>query len=426
MPLDSCANLHRWTKEQKERQKRGSLPTPPDMHDLIGFQDIEAEHPKVYIRKLWLVAEHYRTLKPIFLDNNASALQKRVTQVVNRLAKDDEKRYEELGKEQAWSSDLGPDHDAPDLLNNKHEERKPRWSTTTETGGFEEHDQKMIILNLRYWMAARLQAAINSTGTAIPSKSTSTKKKTWADDHQDCSRNPEKSSYSSKGRRTTEEVRDHRSLRSDSPSHQLHREDRETPQTFNSPSSPLPSASPSKLKRRASGPVPRKQVPKPYADAGKGSHYGTTHNASNLHDSGKDPVSNGMEYGAAPVSRSDQHENAAEPWIAGSSLLEHLNHSAMPSRYTGTAHIEWNHGRSTFNDVERRLRARRDIKVLKEWKDAKRKGGDGYDDVRRLSEDLTLLFNTLIAPEPFDFVGVWQDLKKYNHALLSWYGEQEP
>jgi hypothetical protein len=187
--------LHRWAKEQQNRQKTKTLPTPPEMHDLIGFPGVEAEHPKKYIRKLWLAAEHYRTQQPPFFAANAIKLQHRVSEVVNRLKNNEDQRQEELAKEDFLKDEAnrilvdegygpiiwGPKYGAPELLHNKHGGTKPKWGIKNDAGEWVKNDEDQydtgsipvstftntvrITLHLRQWIAARLQASINAVAT---------------------------------------------------------------------------------------------------------------------------------------------------------------------------------------------------------------------------------------------------------------------
>ncbi|KAH7082414.1 hypothetical protein FB567DRAFT_630781 [Paraphoma chrysanthemicola] len=165
MPLDSNLTLHRWTKEQSDRRKRNSLPAEPEVHDLLGFKGVPAEHCKVYIRKLWLAAEKFQGHSATFIANNAAILQKRIAEVVSILLNDEDKLHEALNEDNFLDDEVryiliydnfgphiwGPDNGAPDLLFSKHGTKKPTWAD----------DQDSIILCVRQWMAARLQARIN-------------------------------------------------------------------------------------------------------------------------------------------------------------------------------------------------------------------------------------------------------------------------
>ncbi|KAH7070711.1 hypothetical protein BKA63DRAFT_83314 [Paraphoma chrysanthemicola] len=165
MPLDSCLTLHRWTKEQQDRRKRNSLPAEPQVHDLLGFKGVPAEHCKVYIRKLWLAAEKFQGHAAKFIAGNATMLQKRISAVVSTLLNDEDLLHEALNEDNFLEDEArriliyenfgphiwGPDNGAPDLLFSKHGTKKPTWA----------EDQDSIILYVRQWMAARLQARIN-------------------------------------------------------------------------------------------------------------------------------------------------------------------------------------------------------------------------------------------------------------------------
>jgi hypothetical protein len=96
MPLDSNHTLHAWIKHYRHGQSTDKMPTEPDKRDLLGFTDVEAEHPKWYIRRLWLVAENDRKPFPKFLDKYVEELAKHVNKEVNTFVKHEDKRYEEL------------------------------------------------------------------------------------------------------------------------------------------------------------------------------------------------------------------------------------------------------------------------------------------------------------------------------------------
>jgi hypothetical protein len=78
-------------------QSTNRMPTEPDKHDLLGFPGVEAEdHPKRYIRRLWLVADNDRKPIPKFLDKEVVELAQHVNKVVNTFTQDKDKRDEEL------------------------------------------------------------------------------------------------------------------------------------------------------------------------------------------------------------------------------------------------------------------------------------------------------------------------------------------
>ena len=157
-------------------QSTENMPTEPDKYDLLGFPGIQAEHHKKYIRALWLVAENDRKPHPNFLDSDVAELAKHVNKVVNMFAKDENKRYEELNGgaflkkeavhileelgfgERIWGEHTGAE---PRLKSNLPGER-PRWGVNKDSR-YESNDQDSIQLNLRYWMAARIQAQINAS-----------------------------------------------------------------------------------------------------------------------------------------------------------------------------------------------------------------------------------------------------------------------
>ncbi|KAI5361083.1 hypothetical protein J4E82_011744, partial [Alternaria postmessia] len=96
MPLDSNRTLHAWMKEYKQKKNKDKMPTEPEKRGLLGFTDVEAEHPKLYIRRLWLVAENDRKPFPVFLDPQVQELATQVNEVVNTFVKDEDMRHEEL------------------------------------------------------------------------------------------------------------------------------------------------------------------------------------------------------------------------------------------------------------------------------------------------------------------------------------------
>ncbi|KAF3032318.1 hypothetical protein E8E12_001862 [Didymella heteroderae] len=73
-----------------------NLSAHPNEHDLLGFPGVKAEHPKVYLRRLWLPAENDRTTYPKFHDTNIIEMATLASKVVNGLAKDTTKLHEQL------------------------------------------------------------------------------------------------------------------------------------------------------------------------------------------------------------------------------------------------------------------------------------------------------------------------------------------
>ncbi|KAF2023024.1 hypothetical protein EK21DRAFT_119154 [Setomelanomma holmii] len=149
------------------------MPTNPDNHYLLGFPGLDAEDPKWYIRRLWLVADNDRIPRPKFLDKEVQKLAEHVNKVVNTFVKDEDKRQEEL------RGGAFLENDALRILNNGGFGRSiwgseamaglnsgyyighpPRWGVDTKSG-YENNDEDSIRLNLRFWMAARIQAQIN-------------------------------------------------------------------------------------------------------------------------------------------------------------------------------------------------------------------------------------------------------------------------
>jgi hypothetical protein len=111
MLLDSNHNLHAWMKYYKHNPD--SMPNEPEKHDLLGFPGVEAEDPKWYIRRLWLVTSNDRKEFPKFLDKDVCELAVHVNRVVNTVVKDADKRHEEV------SSDSFLEKDAAHILDDK-------------------------------------------------------------------------------------------------------------------------------------------------------------------------------------------------------------------------------------------------------------------------------------------------------------------
>jgi hypothetical protein len=94
MPLYTTHILRTWIKYYAKYRSR--MPTEPDKHYLLGFPGVEAEKPKCYIRKLWLVADNDRIEFPRFLDPIVGDLATYVNGVVDTFAQDENERYAEL------------------------------------------------------------------------------------------------------------------------------------------------------------------------------------------------------------------------------------------------------------------------------------------------------------------------------------------
>ncbi|KAB2100097.1 hypothetical protein AG0111_0g11709 [Alternaria gaisen] len=151
------------------------MPTEPEKRGLLGFTDVEAEHPKWYIRRLWLVTENDRKPFPVFLDPQVQELATQVNEVVNRFVKDEDMRHEELCggtflekdaahilDELGFGSRIWGDGSRAEIrLGSNLPGSRPRWGVYTDSG-YQNNDEDSIRNNLRYWMAARIQARINA------------------------------------------------------------------------------------------------------------------------------------------------------------------------------------------------------------------------------------------------------------------------
>ncbi|RYN78726.1 hypothetical protein AA0119_g13545 [Alternaria tenuissima] len=151
------------------------MPTEPEKHGLLGFTDVEAEHPRWYIRRLWLVADNDRKRFPVFLDPQVQELATQVNRVVNRFVNDEDMRHEELcggaflEKDAAHILDelgFGPriwgDNSGAEIrLRSNLPGSRPRWGVRADSG-YQSNDEESIRDNLRYWMAALIQAKINA------------------------------------------------------------------------------------------------------------------------------------------------------------------------------------------------------------------------------------------------------------------------
>ncbi|PVH92675.1 hypothetical protein DM02DRAFT_604984 [Periconia macrospinosa] len=176
MPIDSNRILHTWIKYYKDGQSMERMPSDPNKHELLGFPGVEAKDPKVYIRKLWLPAENDRVEYPKFWDTDIGELAKHTNRVVNEHVKDDEKRHKDLCSgaflkaaaehilhdmgygQRIWCEDNGAEARLKSVLTGP----SPRWGVMTDAGQYEKNDEEEITLNLRYWMAARIQAKTNA------------------------------------------------------------------------------------------------------------------------------------------------------------------------------------------------------------------------------------------------------------------------
>lgn len=134
-----------------------NLSADPNEHDLLGFPGVKAEHPKIYLRRLWLPAENDRTTYPRFYDTTIIDMAKLASRVVNNLANDAARRNEELqggafleceanrilevkgyGR-RIWGEDCGASTRLKSNLGGAY----PRWGALTASGGYVENDQEM-------------------------------------------------------------------------------------------------------------------------------------------------------------------------------------------------------------------------------------------------------------------------------------------
>lgn len=74
----------------------GDLSADPNEHDLLGFPGVKAEHPKIYLRRLWLPVENDRTIYPRFHNTTIGEIAQLASRVINSLANDATRRIEEL------------------------------------------------------------------------------------------------------------------------------------------------------------------------------------------------------------------------------------------------------------------------------------------------------------------------------------------
>lgn len=154
MPIDANYLLHSWTKSNTYNRKTDIMATEPDKHDLLGFPGVEAEHPKWYIRRLWLVAEDDRVRFPKFLDQDVLELAGHVNKVVNTFVQDEDKRHEELCGDAFLEKDAtrilndlgfgrsiwGEGYGAETRLMSNLEGSRPRWGVDTDSG-YENNDE---------------------------------------------------------------------------------------------------------------------------------------------------------------------------------------------------------------------------------------------------------------------------------------------
>jgi hypothetical protein len=148
MPLDLNYILHTWIKHYRRNKGMDVMGVEPSEHDLLGFPGVKAEHPKIYIRQLWLVADNDRVPCPKFLDTNVCDLAKEVNKMVNTYVGDVEKLHKGLCGGEFLKEDVdnilnfkglgcriwGEDFGAATRLKSNLPGTYPRWGVQTDSG----------------------------------------------------------------------------------------------------------------------------------------------------------------------------------------------------------------------------------------------------------------------------------------------------
>jgi hypothetical protein len=148
MPLALNYILHTWIKHYRRNKGMDVMGVEPSKHDLLGFPGVGAEHPKIYIRQLWLVADNDRVPCPQFLDTNVCDLAKEVNKVVNTYVANEEKLHKGLCGSEFLKEDvedilnsrgLGPriwgeNSGAATRLKSNLPGTYPRWGIETDSG----------------------------------------------------------------------------------------------------------------------------------------------------------------------------------------------------------------------------------------------------------------------------------------------------
>ncbi|KAF3027582.1 hypothetical protein E8E11_000011, partial [Didymella keratinophila] len=140
----------------KDNVSAEEMPAGPNERDLLGFPGVDAEHPKVYLRRLWLPAENDRTTYPKFYDTDIIEMAKLASRVVNSLANNVKKLHEQLQdgaflKAEAnrilevkgygrriWGEDCGASSRLKSNLGGTY----PRWGALTASGEQVRNDQE--------------------------------------------------------------------------------------------------------------------------------------------------------------------------------------------------------------------------------------------------------------------------------------------
>jgi hypothetical protein len=141
----------------KDKMSAENLSADPNEHDLLGFPGVKAEHPKIYLRRLWLPAENDRTTYPRFYDTTINEMAQLANRVVNSLTNDAARRNEELQggafleSEANWILEVkrygsriwGEDYGASTRLKSNLGGLYPRWGAWTASGEQVSNDQDM-------------------------------------------------------------------------------------------------------------------------------------------------------------------------------------------------------------------------------------------------------------------------------------------
>jgi hypothetical protein len=80
----------------KDKISAENLSANLNKHNLLSFPGVKAEHPKIYLWRLWLPAENDRTTYPRFYNTTINKMAQLANQVVNSLANDAARRNKEL------------------------------------------------------------------------------------------------------------------------------------------------------------------------------------------------------------------------------------------------------------------------------------------------------------------------------------------
>jgi hypothetical protein len=151
MPLDLTYILHKWIKALRTPD---NMPDAPDTYALLGFPGLEAEKPKEYIRRLWLVTENDRVEYPSFTDIDVGELAVHVNRVVRTYLKDLDKLNEALKSDSFLENDAayilddkgfgrriwGKNSKANRALQSNLDGTRPLWGVETDSG-YQKNDE---------------------------------------------------------------------------------------------------------------------------------------------------------------------------------------------------------------------------------------------------------------------------------------------